>query len=133
LAIASFMTIAFTRYSGSRRTGWASRFVVFFAALTFVLQSYVTQTHIHDGHQHSGIANIAETHSPGHGKTPFDSPADCPLCQAVTLAGAFVASATPVLCLPFVWVKAEALVFAVQTTSISTPHHWRSRAPPHRL
>lgn len=128
------MTAAAVGYSGIRRLGSASRFVVFVVVLAFGLQSYITQTHIHAWSEgFGGIVENAATQSLAQHKAPLDnSPVDCPFCQAVALAGVFVASATPLLHLPFVWVKADVLVFTARAVSVAIAHDWQSRAPPRR-
>lgn len=126
------MTAAVAESPGTRRLSPARRFVVYIALFAFALQSYITQTHIHDGSQgFGGIAKIAATQPPAHGKAPFhDSKTDCPLCQAVIHAGIFVAPATPLLHLPFTLVETVAPVFTLAVASNATAHDWQSRAPP---
>jgi hypothetical protein len=114
--------------------GSASRFGMFIVVLAFLLQSYITQTHIHIGSQgFSGIIKIAATQAPTQGKTPLDNGrADCPFCQAIGMAGLFVTSVTPPLSLPFMWVKADVLVFTAWVASDAAAYGWQSRAPPRR-
>jgi hypothetical protein len=122
------MTAAAADYAGIQRSSLARRILVFVAVLAFALQSYIAQTHIHDV-VFGGAAKITNTQSPV--KAPLhDSQGDCPFCQAVLHAGAFVASATPSLLLPFVWVKTVALVFTARAASHTAAHDWQSRAPP---
>jgi hypothetical protein len=126
------MTAAAAESFETRRISPARRFVVFVAVLAFALQSYITQTHIHDASQGlGGIVKIATPQSPAQGKTPLhDGQSDCPFCQAVIHAGAFVASATPLLLLPSTLVETIALVFTARATSNAAAHDWQSRAPP---
>ena len=126
------MTAAAAQTLGIRRASPARRFVVFIAALAFALQSYITQTHIHDASQGlGGAVKIAATQSPAQGKAPLhDGRTDCPFCQAVIHAGAFVAAATPLLYLPFTLVETVALIFTARATSDAAAHDWQSRAPP---
>jgi hypothetical protein len=122
------MTAAAADYAGLQRSSLARRMLVFVAILTFALQSYVAQTHIHDA-AFGGAAKITHTQSPV--KAPaHDSQSDCPFCQAVLHAGAFIASATPSLFLPFVWVRTVALVLTARAASHTAAHDWQSRAPP---
>jgi hypothetical protein len=102
------------------------------AILAFALQSYMTQTHIHDASQGiGGIVKIVATQPLGQGKAPLhDGQTDCPFCQAVIHAGVFVASATPLLLLPFAWAETVALVFAPRAAFDAAAHDWQSRAPP---
>jgi hypothetical protein len=108
----------------------ARRFVVFLAVFAFALQSFIAQTHIHaEPLALGGIVKIASASSPD--KAPVDhSQADCPFCQAVVHVGSIVASAPPLLRLPFSWVETTALVFTAVAISGSTAHDWQSRAPP---
>ena len=122
------MTAAAAEYAGVRRSGLARRILVFVAVFAFALQSYIAQTHIHDAVL-GGAAKIADTQSPG--KAPVhDSQSDCPFCQAVVHSGAFVASAAPLLLLPFVWIKTIAPDFAARAAAHTGAHDWQSRAPP---
>jgi len=109
-----------------RRSSPARRFVVFVAMFAFALQSFIAQTHIH-AESPAGIAKIATTSS----KAPADhSQADCPFCQAVVHVGSVVASAPPLLRLPYSWVQTAAVIFTAGAISGSTAHDWQSRAPP---
>lgn len=110
----------------------ARRFIVFVAALAFVLQSYITQTHIHDRMPGSGdnVKTAAEQLSV-HGKIPADhQSADCPFCQAVIHSGAFVTPVAKAVQLPLVWIKTVTLAFTARADSKSATPDWQSRAPP---
>jgi DUF2946 family protein len=110
------------------RSGPARRFVVFVAVFAFALQSFIAQTHIH-AESLAGVVKIAGTSTSG--KLPVDhSQADCPFCQAVTHVGSVVATAPPVLRLPYSWIETAALVVTAVAISPSTAHDWQSRAPP---
>jgi hypothetical protein len=117
-----------------KRTSFASRFVVRLVAITFALQSYITQTHIHGvSHAITRIAKVADTKASGQSKAPADnSQSECPLCQAVTQSGVFVAAATLTLHLPLVWITTVAFAFSAGVISSATAHNWQSRAPPLR-
>jgi type IV secretory pathway TrbL component len=110
--------------------GAARRIVVFVALFAFTLQSFIAQTHIHaESLAPGGVVNTAAT-SPSN-KAPTDhSQADCPFCQAVVHVGSVVASAPPLLRLPFSWTATAAFVSAAVAISGSSAHDWRSRAPP---
>jgi hypothetical protein len=114
------------------RVSTARRFVVFIAAFAFVLQSYIAQTHIHGMLAgFGGASGVTTQHAPGPEKAPFDhGSTDCPLCQAVIHAGAFVAPTAPVLHLPFMWTSAAAVAFTAFVVSAASAHDWQSRAPP---
>lgn len=114
-----------------RPASLARRIVVFIALVAFALQSFVTQTHIHhDAQLAGGILKSIATPLPVHGKAPLDGQTDCPFCQAVVHAGAFVVSAVPVLYSPFVWVKTAFLILTAPKSLHATTHNWQSRAPP---
>lgn len=132
LANAGFVTGSEAKSPNVWRLSLARRFVVFIAAFGFVLQSYIAQTHFHGVFQgRDASAGIALSHAPSPDKSPFNhGSTDCPLCQAVIHAGAFVAPVAPVLLLPFTWINAAAIVFAASATSATSAHDWQSRAPP---
>jgi hypothetical protein len=132
LANAGFVTGSEAKSPDVWRLSLARRLVVLVAAFAFVLQSYVVQTHIHGLLARvGGAVGVTTQHAPGAEKSPFDhGSADCPLCQAVIHAGAFVAPAAPLLHLPFTWTNAAAVVFTAVATSAASAHDWQSRAPP---
>jgi hypothetical protein len=105
---------------------------MFVVALAFAMQSYIAQTHIHAESQGSGgIAKIFSTQLAAQSKTPLnDKRVDCPLCQAVTHAGAFVTPTTLILHLPLIWSEGVGLVDAAQAAADAAAHDWQSRAPP---
>jgi hypothetical protein len=107
--------------------------LVFVTALAFVLQSFIAQTHIHTSPQGLGdIVKSVTTLSHSQGKKPADDNArDCPFCQAVVHAGAFVAPTPPLLVLPGL---SEAISQAVKLGAVISlaAHNWQSRAPPQR-
>ena len=130
MADAGFVTGSEAKSPELRRLSLARRFVVFIAAFAFVLQSYIVQTHVH-GVGFGAAAGISAQRAPEPDKTPADhGSTDCPLCQAVIHAGAFVAPSAPVLYLPFTWINAAAMIFTSFATAAATAHDWRSRAPP---
>jgi hypothetical protein len=96
--------------------------------VTFALAGYATQTHIHVP-AGSETGEVAVSHS-GHGKTPLDDPAHCPLCQEYLLSGAYLIPAPIVLSLPVV-----AEIQAIRPVhdlsfAVASSHSWNSRAPP---
>ena len=131
--IAGFMTVVAAGSSGIRRASPASGFVVFVTLLAFVLQSFIAQTHIHGSSlDFAGVAKIAVTQPPTHGKTPSDNGAvDCPFCQAVVHAGALLAPAPPLLLLP-AGARYETLFVTMRAIAVASAHSWQSRAPPQR-
>lgn len=111
--------------------GSASRFVVFVTALAFALQCYLVQTHIH-GMLQSEVVKVAAAPSPAPGKVPFDhSRADCPVCQAVAHAGAFLAPAV-LATFAFGWAEHVTLFVTPRAATDAGTHYWQSRAPPRR-
>ncbi len=122
------MAKAIARQGGFRRGTAASRLVAFVAMFAFLLQSYITQTHIHGSTPGTAIGSV---HVTDHGKAPAgNSPVDCPFCQAITDAGAFVGTAPPVLSVPFAWMTAQVVLVSTTIASLAIAHDWKSRAPP---
>jgi hypothetical protein len=129
LAIVGSVAAARAEHSGVRRIDPARRLIVFIAALAFALQSYITQTHIHEASR--GLVKVTDTRAPAQSRTPIDRHlANCPICQAVVHAGAFVAPTNLLLHLPFLMVKAVMPAFTALAASIAAAHDWQSRAPP---
>ena len=116
----------------------AARIVLTLAVLLgFALQSYVTQTHIHlpggDGIYAGASADTVTKGSPAHHgdkRSPKDDPANCPLCQQILIAGAFVAPPTVALILPMEMAFAAPPALSARRHSKSPSHSWHSRAPP---
>jgi len=126
------MTSAAAESSRNGRRSFASRLIICVALLAFALQSYIAQTHIH-GLAPDGIVKIAAAPSQGPGKIPLDkSPADCPFCQAVNLAGVFLNPTALVVLLPLSWVGIVSHIVIARAASGDTAHDWQSRAPPRR-
>jgi hypothetical protein len=113
-------------------TGWRS--VAWVLLLAFTLQSFVTQTHIHGAPQALAGATIGKvllaTASP-QDKSPIENDtATCPFCQAVAHAGAFFASAAPLLLLPVVSAACATPRLIATAIRLPSAHGWQSRAPP---
>jgi hypothetical protein len=127
------MRKAATKAAGIRRgrPGW--HFVTWVVLLAFTLQCFVTQTHIHWAPQAgagTGIVKLLES-GPPQQKSPLENGTTaCPFCQAIVHAGAFFASAAPLLLLPAVC--AECALPGLIATAARAPsaHGWQSRAPP---
>lgn len=114
-----------------------------FIALTVLLQGYATQTHVHFLGDHDagvitssgGGAEVTKTSGSQkgeHGKLPSkDDPANCPLCQQILVAGAFVSPSTVVLLLPTQLTFPAPVVPVVSNPFRSISHNWYGRAPPH--
>jgi hypothetical protein len=114
-----------------------------FVLLTFAVQGYVTQTHIHlPGESDLSFVSsdlfVAPAHakvvaSPNGDRHDFpakDDPANCPLCQQISLAGAFVTPTVTVLYIPAELGSLAPPARAVVTTTIRASHNWQGRAPP---
>jgi hypothetical protein len=127
------MTAAAARYGENGRTNSASRFVVFVTALAFALQSFIAQTHIHGAPQDiGGLIKSASTQAPAQDKSPLDhSRSDCPFCQAIAHAGAYLVPAASILVLS-AWTRCETPFVAARAIAVAAAHNWQSRAPPLR-
>lgn len=111
-----------------------------FSLLAFFFQAYVTQTHIHISaqadaaiSQHDAGATTIKP-SPSQDRDHFpakDDPANCPLCQQITMAGAFVSPTATGLLLPLQVQFAAPTFYAVSIILRSISHSWHGRAPPH--
>jgi hypothetical protein len=125
------MKASAAEHLGLWRTGLASRLVIFATVLAFLLQSFIAQTHIHGASLTLGrTVEIATAQPPAREKKPADNGAiDCPFCQAVVHAGAFLAPAPQVL-LPPTWVIIAAQFITLRPVAVAATHSWRSRAPP---
>jgi hypothetical protein len=125
------MKAAAARFLRDRHRGLSWRSIAWILLVAFTLQSFITQTHIHG----TGGAAIVKTFAkvPSHKKLPAENgTADCPLCQAITHAGAFFTPTAPTLLLTVTGTDiVAAFVIANAIDDIST-HHWHSRAPPQR-
>jgi hypothetical protein len=116
--------------------------ITLFVALTFVLQGYATQTHVHFSADRDTYVNISDgsiakatkalpSQKGDHGKLPSkDDPANCPLCQQILVAGAFVSPTTVAVLLPTLLPLPAPIVFAASNLFRSISHSWRGRAPP---
>jgi hypothetical protein len=100
------------------------------AMLTFTVSSFVTQTHIHFDMIGSGGIVTAMPDAP-HGKHPFkETPANCPICQEIAMAGHYVTPGAAVLALPTQSVSIVPIVIAVRFIVEAVSHDWHGRAPP---
>jgi hypothetical protein len=126
------MRKAATRAAEVRRGSPGWHLVTWVLLLAFTLQSFVTQTHIHWAPQASaGTTNVKVLESASRpDKSPIENTATCPFCQAVVHAGAFFASAAPLLHLPAVWAECTIPRLIATAVRASSAHGWQSRAPP---
>jgi hypothetical protein len=115
--------------------------VTLLALLAFALQSYVTQTHIHHASSAAfGLTFESTAHpedaaakTPGHSQDKYpanEDPSNCPLCQEILHAGAFVAPATLALFAPALSVSVIAIAPETAIVVRAVSHDWRGRAPP---
>ena len=111
------------------------RLVITFATLlAFILQTLVLQTHIH------GTARIDSTAASqvlekGVGQQPdkfppADDPANCPICQELLHAGAFVAPTAATLQLATLVAVIDLVFVEIFAATKPQTHGWKSRAPP---
>jgi hypothetical protein len=109
--------------------GWRLA-AVMLALVTFAVQSYVTQTHIHyDMLGPAGITTAAPV-APA-GKLPFkETPANCPICQEIAMAGHYVTPGAVALVLPAQSVSIVPIEIAVDLIVEAVSHDWHGRAPP---
>jgi hypothetical protein len=114
--------------------------VVLFALLAFALQSYTVQTHIHFSAKlvaslnHAADADQSKTPAADHNGDPAKpakgDPANCPICQAMANAGAYITPAPAILALPSL-AHFTIAIFAVRSVAIRPlSHSWYGRAPP---
>ncbi|MDE2133702.1 MAG: DUF2946 family protein [Alphaproteobacteria bacterium] len=114
--------------------------ITLFVLLAFVLQSYATQTHVHFSGERDfavgagGAGELAkdsrsQKNEPQKAPSKGD-PENCPLCQQITIAGAFISPAALALLLPVQIPYAAPAAAAVAVLSRSVSHSWHGRAPP---
>lgn len=108
--------------------------VTLFALLAFALQSYTTQTHIHKPTL-PGFAGIAAALDLGIPVKDSKAPAkqdqqNCPLCQSVAHAGAFISPSAAAVLAPTLSVQIIAAVLSVVVRFDTFSHDWQSRGPP---
>ncbi len=114
------------------RVNSAPRFAVLLTALAFLLQCLVTQMHIH-GAPLGDAVKVSAIQSQAPGKAPADdhSQRDCPFCQAIAHAGAFLTPTASPLVLSTA-ATCAAVFLTVRSAAVSAAHSWQSRAPPSR-
>jgi len=102
----------------------------FLLLLGFVVQGSAIQTHLHFT-QRPGSSLIASSNRAAPAsKTDKDDPANCPLCQAAAMAGAYVLPSAAVLPPPPVAVLWIARTTMAAFDLLTSAHSWQSRAPP---
>ncbi len=106
--------------------------LIAFTLLALVFQTFVVQTHIHVT---AARASFGIEKSAGQGQKPdkfppADDPANCPICQELLHAGAFVTPTPTALLVSTAVTVVHMVVAEIATTEIVTSHGWKSRAPP---
>lgn len=119
---------------GASFTGrWLATVLV--TLLAFTWNGFVTQTHVHWESvavsrtlvgQTSAVPHISPA---GHSR---DKPVDCPICNEIAMAGAYLASSVPSLPLPLLSVEWSFVTIFRSGTGRQSSHIWQSRAPPAR-
>jgi hypothetical protein len=132
------------RKKAQPRPSLARAVFAFFLLCAFGLQSYVTQTHIHisatsDARTTAGfekpgklaVAKLDSAHKQNKQGVPSkDDPANCPICQQMAVAGAFVTPAASVLALPTIAGSFAPPSGEVHLAASQSSHNWQGRAPP---
>jgi hypothetical protein len=114
-----------------RRRGPGWQFVAWAALLAFALQAFVTATHIHPALPAGAVSVKAlQNTSPQHKLPGGNDQSECPFCQAVVHAGAFLASNAPLPLLPAVWAEFSLPHLVAAWAQASLAHSWQSRASP---
>ena len=108
--------------------------ITFAVLLAFVLQTLVLQTHIH-GTARVDSAAASHVLEKGVGQQPdkfppADDPANCPICQEMLHAGAFVAPAAATLQLATIVSVIDFVFVEIFAATKPQTHGWKSRAPP---
>jgi hypothetical protein len=116
------------------RTG-AFRFAIALLTLfAFTAQTVVTQTHIHAGAHAgavTGAALAAIPRAPLPDKAPSgDDSANCPICQGLLHAGAYVTPSTVAVLTLSVTTFVNIVALEVIALEQANSHAWKSRAPP---
>jgi hypothetical protein len=108
--------------------------VTLFALLAFALQSYTTQTHIHKPVLPglAGIAAALDLDVPVKGnKAPVKQDRqNCPLCQGVAHAGAFISPSAAAMLAPTLSIQTIATILDAELPFDRLSHDWQSRGPP---
>jgi hypothetical protein len=122
-------------HSGRRLSaGWVA--VLLAMLVVFSWQSFVAETHNHFARASiatTGNAIAPATTTSSDQNSPFDSPANCPICREIAQSAAYLPPAPIVLPAPqamLVWlVSGLSFGLILEQRSLG----WRSRAPPTQL
>jgi len=132
------------RKKARSRPSLARAVFAFFLLCAFGFQSYVTQTHIHFSDSldagttassekagNFSAAKLVSAHKQNKQNVPAkDDPANCPICQQMAVAGAFVTPAASILALPTRTGSSAPPSGVVHLASSQSSHNWQGRAPP---
>ena len=102
------------------------------ALLAFALQTLVLQTHIH-GAPLVGTAGVTLAVEKGQSPDklpPANDPANCPICQELLHAGAFVAPTAATFQVATIATVIDFVFAQIFATTQTYAHGWKSRAPP---
>jgi len=127
------MRKAATRVAGVQRGNLGWRSVTWLLLFAFTLQSFITQTHIHrepKARAGTTIGKVLDSVSRQDKSPSGNDTTTCPFCQAFVHAGAFFASAAPLLLLPVVWTECATPCLIPTAVRAPSAHGWQSRAPP---
>lgn len=81
-------------------------------------------------HVHARQGWAATTHASHHAPRPSDDVEDCPLCDEIASASAYLASAPPGVAPPLPAPQWRAALCSDPAPRVVRSHDWRSRAPP---
>ncbi len=120
------------RTSVQTRKGAARLAITVVALLAFALQTLVLQTHIHGAPiaAAAGVSLAVEKGQQPDKFPPASDPANCPICQEVLHAGAFVAPSAAALPVATLATVIEFVFVRNVAATPSASHGWNSRAPP---
>jgi hypothetical protein len=107
------------------------RWVTLAALLAFFLQGLAVQTHIHPASM-APVAKLASIHAatpaaPAKNQDPVDQ---CPMCQELVHAGAYISPSAALLAAPLAMVRAIPLALLPTRAQSAPAFAWQSRAPP---
>ena len=109
--------------------------ISFVTLVAFVVQILLVQTHIH-GTARFGVTSVPATIAKIDGKErsdkfpPANDPANCPICQEMLHAGAFVAPGAATLQITTLASVIDFVFVEIFATAQTRSHGWKSRAPP---
>ena len=113
--------------------GGLQAFILVAALLAFVWQSFVVQTHIHSHFVAVSASAASDPHNATHvtnnPATPR-RPANCPMCQEIAQAGAYLLPAAILFTAPSTEANIAHVVSALPSVPARQSHAWQSRAPP---